>query len=147
MNTQPSTTPDSGWMGDRSRGASMGRPSKGTQADYTYEDGKLSASFEDHTRKLGKLHLAAIRLDSGGYDPGGAYWGHGGWLWEAWDDAGTVYLTGRVMAGSEERKATRDRLFSPHALPQVCNLSRYLDRETAKDAIREQVGEGVTFYR
>ena len=33
-----------------------------------------------------KLHLQRVRLDSGGYDPGGAYWGHGAPLFVAWGD-------------------------------------------------------------
>lgn len=33
-----------------------------------------------------KLHLQRVRLDSGGYDPGGAYWGSGQPLFCAWDD-------------------------------------------------------------
>ena len=32
----------------------------------------------------GKLHLRRVPLDSGGYDPGGAYWGTGTPLWCAW---------------------------------------------------------------
>ena len=31
-----------------------------------------------------KIHLERVRLDSGGYDPGGAYWGHGAPLFVAW---------------------------------------------------------------
>ena len=33
-----------------------------------------------------KLHLQRVRLDSDGYDPGGAYWGHGAPLYVAWRD-------------------------------------------------------------
>ena len=33
-----------------------------------------------------KPHLERVRLDSGGYDLGGAYWGHGAPLYVAWGD-------------------------------------------------------------
>jgi hypothetical protein len=35
-----------------------------------------------------KLHLNRIRLNQGGYDSGGAYWGIGPSLYHAWADAG-----------------------------------------------------------
>ena len=50
--------PPAGWMGDPSRGAAMGRPD---------HNGALQA----------KLHLARVRINQGGYDSGGAYWGTG----------------------------------------------------------------------
>ena len=31
----------------------------------------------------GKVHLQRVPLDGGGYDPGGAYWGHGEALFSA----------------------------------------------------------------
>lgn len=33
-----------------------------------------------------RLHLVRVPLDSGGYDSGGAYWGHGAPLYCVWDD-------------------------------------------------------------
>ena len=33
----------------------------------------------------GKIHLVRVRLNSGGYDSGGAYWGIGAPLWYAED--------------------------------------------------------------
>lgn len=33
---------------------------------------------------VGKVHLRYMPLDSGGYDKGGAYWGHGARLYCAW---------------------------------------------------------------
>ena len=126
MTHAPSEAPDCGWMGDRARGASLGRASRGA----------VESPGE-------RLHLRAIRLDSSGYDPGGAYWGHGGWLWEAWNDAGDIYLTGRVMPGSAERAAAYQRLRDARRP----NLSAWIDREAAKDAVREIVGHDVRFYR
>ncbi len=123
--TRPSTTADSGYMGDRRRGASLGRASSlPTDTDSP------------------KLHLAQISLDSGGYDPGGAYWGHGGYLWEAWDDSGTIYLTGRVHLGPE-RKAAVDAL---RAQGIEWPGSSRIDREAAKIQVRECVPE-ARFYR
>ena len=54
-----SETPDPGWCGDPRRGASLGRRSDDPQG------------WPDNS----KLYLAMVRLDSGGYDPGGSYWG------------------------------------------------------------------------
>lgn len=33
-----------------------------------------------------QLYLRRVPLNNGGYDPGGAYWGHGEPLWCAWSD-------------------------------------------------------------
>lgn len=141
MSAQPSHTPDKGWMGDRARGASLGRPSR-------FHPGNTQAEGP-------KLHLARIALDSGGYDRGGAYWGSGGYLWKCWDDAGEVYLTGRVYAGSEERKATYARLQEEaggfdafmHKHRNREDLSNWITRETAKDQVRAILGDAVRFYR
>jgi len=38
--------------------------------------------------EAGKIYLRRIRLDSGGYDPGGAYWGIGQPLYYAEDQDG-----------------------------------------------------------
>lgn len=51
-------------------GAPMGRSDYGTPENAT-----------------GKIRLFRVVLDSGGYDDGGAYWGHGGALYCATDDA------------------------------------------------------------
>ena len=45
-----------------------------------------------------KLHLRRVRLDSGGYDRGGAYWGHGEPLWCVWGDSGEDTLTTYLRA-------------------------------------------------
>lgn len=65
--TTPTLQPDTGWMGDRSRGASMGRPAHG----------------KSETKDACKFYLRRIRINSGGYDAGGAYWGLGAPLWWA----------------------------------------------------------------
>ena len=47
------------WMGDPKRGAALGRAREGDKAS----DAPM------------KFNLMRVRLDRGGYDPGGAYWG------------------------------------------------------------------------
>ena len=54
-------------------GSSLGRYSRGPQ------------------ELTGRCHLVRVRLDSGGYDKGGAYWGSGQPLFCAWDDEGNSY--------------------------------------------------------
>lgn len=53
-----------------------------------------------------KLALRRVHLDSGGYDSGGAYWGHGEPLYRADDEAGlgevTLYLRARDRAHAKE---------------------------------------------
>lgn len=68
------------------RGAPMGRREKG----------HLETSDPRTVR------LFQVRLDSGGYDDGGAYWGNGGRLWCAVDDDGNRRF---IRAGSRERAA------------------------------------------
>ena len=48
---------------------------------------------------IGKCHLQRVPLDSGGYDPGGAYWGIGEPLYVAQDSYGNWFFL---------RAATRD---------------------------------------
>ena len=51
-----------GWCGDPKRGAALGR--------YPYH-------LENKPAFSGRLFLMRIRLDVGGYDKNGTYWGHG----------------------------------------------------------------------
>ena len=66
-----------------------------------------------------KLHLERVRLNSGGYDPGGAYWGLGAPLYVAWGD------------GAEEVQEM---------------FLRASDREEAKEIVRG-VFKNAKFYR
>lgn len=68
------------------RGAPMGRQSYGTLENVEPR----------------ALRLFRVRLDSGGYDDGGAYWGNGGAVWCATDGDG-FFQTCR--AGTRERAA------------------------------------------
>jgi hypothetical protein len=44
---------------------------------------------------LGKVRMRLVKLDTGGYDKGGAYWGTGAPLYYAeGDEAGYVYVRG-----------------------------------------------------
>lgn len=63
----PQLPPDAGWQGDRRRGAALGR------RDHPASD--------PHAPR--KFFLRYLRLDAGGYDQGGTYWGHSEPLWWA----------------------------------------------------------------
>lgn len=76
FNTETSLSPDRGYHGDTKRGANLGRPRRAKESDQ-------------------RIYLRKIRLDSGGYDSGGAYWGHGGALYQAFTDDGALYRTYR----------------------------------------------------
>lgn len=60
------------------------------------EDGYLETDLPRFVR------LFRVRLDSGGYDDGGAYWGHGAPLWCAEDEDGNRKF---IRASSRERAA------------------------------------------
>lgn len=52
----------------------------------------------------GKVHLQRVRLDSGGYDPGGAYWGIGKPLYVAFDnDGGEYYFRANNRADAKKQ--------------------------------------------
>jgi hypothetical protein len=76
---------DSGWMGDRSRGAGMGRV-----------DTRPAAWS-------GKVCMTKVRLNQGGYDSGGAYWGVAEPLYWAASDDGELDLWFRA----ESREAAK----------------------------------------
>jgi hypothetical protein len=86
-----------------SRGADMGRAAKPGPADLPY-----------------KFSLQRLRIDAGGYDQGGAYWGHGAPLFWACDE-------------------------STHSAPVEVFL-RAADREAVKAKIRESY-PAARFYR
>lgn len=60
-------------------GASMGR-------DSTHERDIAEIVTQIHAGNAPKFSLQRVRLDAGGYDAGGAYWGTGEPLWRASDD-------------------------------------------------------------
>jgi len=63
-----------GWCGDPKRGAAMGRGSK---------------HASDTSAEI-KFYLRQVRIDEGGYDTNGTYFGHGGTLYWYADAEGKV---------------------------------------------------------
>lgn len=53
-------------------GAPMGRPNRDSYTDKQGNTHRLTV-----TANARPFHLVRVRLDAGGYDSGGAYWGHG----------------------------------------------------------------------
>lgn len=76
-----------GWGGDPKRGAALGRPTYQGPPDFS-----------------GRITLRKIRLDSGGYDVNGTYWGGSATesvYWYASDDSaidGTLWASDRAEA-------------------------------------------------
>lgn len=139
---------DRGWMGDRSRGASMGRGATSAASTMHYLRNEI-ASLESAAEMFGdmlagrralndwtreqvqgyadnaatklqecraslaraetspqddqRFYLQRVHLDSGGYDSGGSYWGHGAPLWryESADGMESGYLR------SKDREAAK----------------------------------------
>jgi len=75
-----------GWCGDPKRGAALGRP--------TISDGEPE----------GKMTLRKIRLDSGGYDPNGTYFGIGAPLYWYADQGGNVDAVLRAQDRAEAKR-------------------------------------------
>jgi hypothetical protein len=89
-----------GWCGDPTRGAAMGRHS------YHAED---SESFD------GKLSLRRVRLNSGGYDGNGTYFGTGSPLyWAASEDLDVDY-----MFRAHDREAARATVLEKYPKAKV----------------------------
>jgi hypothetical protein len=59
----------------------------------------------DSSEPSGKVRLQRVRLDSGGYDSGGAYWGIGQALWCAEDVDGN-----RKFFRASDREAAKAKL-------------------------------------
>lgn len=78
-------------------GAPMGRPSR------------LGGEGPWRERPI-LLHLNRVRLNAGGYDPGGAYWGLGKPIYEAWDDGGKAFITTRASRRDEAKADIRESL-------------------------------------
>jgi len=122
--------PDRGYMGDRRRGASLGRVNvRPNGGDWT-EEGK-------------RFHVRRVRLDSGGYDSGGAYWGIGAPLYHFESEDGAA--SGFVRIGRPEITAAFQarggvRIGEPgysDFYAKFPNWHRDGAREAAKDHVRE----------
>jgi len=86
--------PDTGWMGDPKRGASMGRQDN-------------PSLWPNATRKF---TLQRVRINSGGYDSGGAYWGIGQPLYWANCESGSIEFFFRAR----DRAAAKQELLKRH---------------------------------
>lgn len=83
-----STNDPKGWGGDPKRGAALGR--------LTVQE--APADF------AGKLTLRRMRLDSGGYDKNGTYFGHGAPLYWVADEGGLI----DYMLRASDRECARN---------------------------------------
>lgn len=82
-----------GWCGDPKRGAAMGRGSKHA-SDTSVEI---------------KFYLRQVRIDEGGYDTNGTYFGHGGTLYWYADAEGRVDATLRASDRAEAIETIRTK--------------------------------------
>ena len=87
--TSPKLPESAGWMEDPKRGAALGRVARGAKT----EDGI-------------KFNLQHVRLNSGGYDSGGAYWGVGQRLYWACSEDGAIDRYFRAY----DREAAKQKL-------------------------------------
>lgn len=74
------TNDPKGWMGNPKRGAEMGRPS----IHLVQKEGTEDVPYTD------RLYLRRVRLDSGGYDSNGTYFGVGNPLYWVANEDGTI---------------------------------------------------------
>lgn len=81
------TNDPKGWCGDPKRGAALGRSSILGEKEYD-----------------GKLHLRRVKIDNGGYDSNGTYFGIGAPLYWCASEDGSIDEVRRA-AGRDEAKA------------------------------------------
>lgn len=55
-------------------------------SQYGADMGRRSTHADQPADVTGRMSVARVRLDAGGYDNGGAYWGAGEPLWRAYAD-------------------------------------------------------------
>jgi len=116
--------PDRGYMGDRSRGASLGR-----------------ANVRGDHETRARFYLRKMPLDAGGYDVGGTYWGHGGELFYFESEDGQA--SGTIRIWPVDRKAAFEarggvRIGEPGHDAFARRFPRWhanAGREAAKDSI------------
>ena len=95
------------------------------------------SNFGDTFDVMRPLHLVRLPLDSGGYDSGGAYWGHGVPLYAVHDTAGGFYRTfrgrSREAVKAELREGYPSAWFYGERNPVRCydNGGATVDRYTA----------------
>ena len=86
-----STNDPKGWCGDPARGAALGRA--------TIHEAEPDEDL--------KLVLRRVRLDSGGYDPNGTYFGIGAPLYWYANEEGSVDAVVRAQCRNEAKKKVR----------------------------------------
>ena len=71
---------------------------------YTQYGAQMGRKTDLPRDTTAKIHLQRVRLDSGGYDKGGAYWGIGAPLFCAWcnSEDGVEVLTAYARAYDRE---------------------------------------------
>lgn len=118
--------PDRGYIGDPRRGASLGR-----------------ADVRGDPDTAARFHLRRVRLNAGGYDSGGVYWGHGGALFHYESADGTASGFVRIWR-ADVRAAFERRGGVAIDAPGYADFRRRFpswsttgEREAAKDSIRE----------
>jgi hypothetical protein len=82
-------------MGRRLRPRSI-KQRRDAWAEDLNEQGAGEAQRQREAAFAGFVSLRRIPLNAGGYDSGGAYWGHGAPLWSAMSDCGTVDIWTRA---------------------------------------------------
>ena len=84
----------------------MRNPTPPVSCRYGAPLGRMSGPFRRLDPDAGLLYLRRVRLDAGGYDPGGAYWGHGAPLFVAMDQAGeTAFFRARSRGAAKAELA------------------------------------------
>lgn len=79
----------------------MNRPNSPVSSRYGAPMGRHTGPNYLAT-EAGRIHLMRVRLNSGGYDAGGAYWGIGAPLWYVEDqDGNSQYLRARDRAAAK----------------------------------------------
>lgn len=86
-----------GWCGDPKRGAAMGRYSR----------------MDEGPEYEGKFTLRRVRLDNGGYDSLGTYWGHGEPLYWVANEEGSIDYN--IRASSRDAAKAEVRFSYPKA--------------------------------
>lgn len=79
-----------GWCGDPGRGAALGRPGL-------------------RCTPASRLYLRRVRVDQGGYDALGTYWGIGAPLWWCADDDGEVDFVLRAADRARAKDIVREQ--------------------------------------
>lgn len=89
--------------------------------------GRASRCLDTETDQL--FHLRRVSIDSGGYDQGDAYWGHGAPIYEAFSVDGSEFMTLRLDPAERSALAAKMRANGDDPLEFG---SAWLDRRTAK---------------